>query len=137
VGVEGTVEVSPRHLVVHGASGDVVGPPRAGIIMQLLRSEESLLHLHAVQEPKLGLDYTKPVVDLERLSCLSEEQQMSSREVVVCSWSWSGSISCPLPPRAELAMSYRNNSVCSLRDSRIEAMARAKVDGGGGFVPFT
>jgi hypothetical protein len=29
--------------------------------MQLLRSEKSLLHLSAVQKPKLGLDHTKLV----------------------------------------------------------------------------
>jgi hypothetical protein len=32
-------------------------------------------------------------------------------------------------------MSCRSNSVCSSRDSRIEAIARAKLGGGGGF-PF-
>jgi hypothetical protein len=53
---------------------------RAGVTTQLLRGEESLLHLRVVHEPKLRLDYTKPVVSLERLSYLGEEQWMSGRE---------------------------------------------------------
>jgi hypothetical protein len=47
VGVESNAELSPRHLVVHGVSGDIVDPPCAGITMQLLRGEESLLHVCA------------------------------------------------------------------------------------------
>jgi hypothetical protein len=31
VGVEGTAELSPRHLIVCGASGSVVGPPHASV----------------------------------------------------------------------------------------------------------
>jgi hypothetical protein len=59
VGMESAAELGPWHLVVHGASGGVVGPPRAGITTQLLHGEESLLHLHAAQEPKLGLESHK------------------------------------------------------------------------------
>jgi hypothetical protein len=84
VGVEGIVEFSPRHLVIRGASGSVVGPPRAGVIPQLLRGEEGLLHLNAVQEPKLGLHL------------LGEERRMCSREVAVGGRSWSWSIPCPI-----------------------------------------
>jgi hypothetical protein len=83
VGAESAAELSPRHLVVHGASGGVVGPPRASIATMLLRDKESLLHLCVVQEPKLGLNHSKSVVGLERLSCLGEEQQMSGHEVTV------------------------------------------------------
>jgi hypothetical protein len=72
VGTKSVAELDPRHLVVCGASGGVVGPPCAGITTQLLRDEESFLHLRAVQEPKLGLDHPKPVIGLERLSCLGE-----------------------------------------------------------------
>jgi hypothetical protein len=36
------------------------------------------------------------VVGLKRLSCLGEEQRVSSREVAVGGWSWSGSISYPI-----------------------------------------
>jgi hypothetical protein len=64
--------------------------------MQLLYGEEGLLHLHAVQEPKLGLDHLKPVIGFERLSCLGEEWWVCGREVAVGSQSWSGSISCPM-----------------------------------------
>jgi hypothetical protein len=77
------VELSPRHLVVCGASGGVVGPSRAGVTMQLRRGEESLMHLCAVQESKLGPNHLKPMIDLERLSCLGEERWMSGREVIV------------------------------------------------------
>jgi hypothetical protein len=51
--------------------------------MQLQRGEESLLHLYAVQESKLGPNHLKPMIDLERLSCLGEERWMSGREVIV------------------------------------------------------
>jgi hypothetical protein len=96
VGVEGTVELGPRHLVVHGASGGVVGPPCTGVTMQLLHGEEGLLHLCVAQEPKLGLNHPKPVISLERLSCLSEEGWVSGHEVIVGGWRWSGSIPCPM-----------------------------------------
>jgi hypothetical protein len=95
VGAESIVEFSPRHLVVRGVSGGVVGPPCTGVTMELLRVEEGLLHFGAVQEPELGLLHPKPVISLERLSYLGEERRVSGYEVVVGGWSWSGSISCP------------------------------------------
>jgi hypothetical protein len=96
VGRESIAELSPRHLVIRGASGGVVGPPRAGITPQLLRGEEGLLHLGAAQEPKLGLHHPKPVVGLKGLSCLGEERRVRTCEVAVGGQSWSGSISCPI-----------------------------------------
>jgi hypothetical protein len=83
VGTESIAELSPRHLVIRGASGGVVGPPRAGITPQLLSGEVGLLYLDAVREPKLGLHHPKPVVGLKRLSCLGEEQRVRSHEVTV------------------------------------------------------
>jgi hypothetical protein len=83
VGAKSAAELGPQHLVVRGASGDVVGAPRAGISTQLLRGEESLLQLYSVQEPKLGLNHPKPVIELERLSCLGEERQVCGCEVTV------------------------------------------------------
>jgi hypothetical protein len=38
------------------------------------------------------------MIGLKRLSSLSEEQRVSSREVAVGGRSWSGSISCPIAP---------------------------------------
>jgi hypothetical protein len=96
VGAESTAELGPRHLVVCWVSGGVVGPPCTGVTTQLLCGEEGLLYLRAVQEPKLGLDHPKPVIGLERLSCLSEERRVSGRKVAVGSWSWSGSIPFPI-----------------------------------------
>jgi hypothetical protein len=96
VGVEGIAELSPRHLVIRGVSGGVVGPPRASITPQLLHDEEGLLHLGVAQEPELGLHHRKPVVGLKRLSCLGEERRVRSREVAVSGQSWSWSISCPI-----------------------------------------
>jgi hypothetical protein len=83
VGTKSIAELRPRHLVIRGASGGVVGPPHASFTPQLLRGKESLLHFGATQEPKLGLHHPKPVVGLQRLSCLSEERRMHSREVAV------------------------------------------------------
>jgi hypothetical protein len=64
--------------------------------MQLMCGKVGLLHLHAVQEPKLGLDHLKPVIGLERLSWLGEERRVSGRKVAVGSRSWSGSIPHPM-----------------------------------------
>jgi hypothetical protein len=83
VGVESITELSPRHLVVYRASGGIVGPPCAGVATELLCGKEGLLHLHAVQEPKLGLDHLKPVIGLDRLSCLGEEWRVSGHEVTI------------------------------------------------------
>jgi hypothetical protein len=77
-------------------SASVVGPPCTGVTTQLLHDEESLLPLHAAQEPKLGLDCTKPMVGLKRLSYLGEERRVSGCEVVVASQSWSRSIPYPI-----------------------------------------
>jgi hypothetical protein len=94
VGAEGIAELGPRYLVVRGASGDVVGPPRAGIATQLLRGEESLLQLGAAQEPKHGLHHPKSVVSFEGFSNLGEERSVSSHKFTIgCR---SGSISCPI-----------------------------------------
>jgi hypothetical protein len=84
---EGITELSPRHLVIRGVSGGVVGPPRAGVALQLVRGEEGLLYLGAAQEPELGLHHPKPVVSLKRLSYLGEERRLRSREVAVGGWS--------------------------------------------------
>jgi hypothetical protein len=89
VGAEGIAELSPRHMVIRGASGGVVCPPRASITPQLLRGEDDLLHFGAAQEPKLGLHHPKLVVNLKRLSCLGEERRMRSHEVAVGGRSWS------------------------------------------------
>jgi hypothetical protein len=94
VGAKSITELNPRHLIVRGASGGVVGPQRAGVTPQLLHGEEGLLHLGATQGPELGLYHPKPVVGLERLSSLGEERQVRSREVAVGGWSWSESTSC-------------------------------------------
>jgi hypothetical protein len=83
VGTKGITELTPRHLVVRGASGGVVGPPRVGVTPQLLCDEEGLLHLGVVQEPELGLHHPKLVVRLKRLSCLNEERRVCIREVTV------------------------------------------------------
>jgi hypothetical protein len=96
VGMESVAEVGPWHLVVCGASGGVVGPPCAGVATQLLCGEEGLLHLCAMQEPKLELDHPKLVIGLERLSCLGEERWVSGRKVTVGSRCWSGSIPHPM-----------------------------------------
>jgi hypothetical protein len=83
VGAKSAAELSPRHLLVCETSGGIVGPPHTGVTTQLLCGEEGLLHLRAVQEPKLGLDHPKPVIGLERLSCLDEERRVSGHEVSV------------------------------------------------------
>jgi hypothetical protein len=96
VGAKSIAELSPRHLVIRGVSGGVVGPPRASVTPQLLRGKEGLLHFGAAQEPKLGLHDPKPVVGLKMLSCLGEERRMRSREVAVGGRSWRWSISYPI-----------------------------------------
>jgi hypothetical protein len=96
VGTKSIAELRPRHLVIRGASGGVVGPPGASVTPQLLGGEEGLLHLGAAQEPKLGLHHLKPVVGLKRLSCIGEERRMRSREIAVGGRSRSWNIPCPI-----------------------------------------
>jgi hypothetical protein len=96
VGAEGITEFSPRYLIVHGASGGVVGPRRTSVTSQLLHGKESLLFFGAAQELKLGLHHPKSVIGLKRLSCLGEEWRVSGREVAVGGQSWSRSISCTI-----------------------------------------
>jgi hypothetical protein len=83
MGVESFMKLIPRHLVVCGMSGGVIGPPCTHVSPQLLHGEERLLILYAAQEPKLGLNCTQLVIGFQRLSCLSEEQRVSSREVSI------------------------------------------------------
>jgi hypothetical protein len=64
--------------------------------MQLLCDEEGLLHFGAAQEPELGLHHPKPVISLERLSCLGEERWVCGRKVTVGGRSTSGSIPGPI-----------------------------------------
>jgi hypothetical protein len=94
--MENIAELSPHHLVVHGASGRVLGPPCAGVPTQLLYGEEGLLHFGVAQEPELRLHHPKSVISLERLSCLSEERWVSDREVTVGGRRGSGSIYGPI-----------------------------------------
>jgi hypothetical protein len=96
VGAESAVELGPQHLVHCGASGGVVGPPCAGVATQLLCGEEGLLHLCAVQEPKLEVDHPNLVISLKRLSFLCEERRVSGCKVAVGSRCWSGSIPHPM-----------------------------------------
>jgi hypothetical protein len=70
-------------LIVHGASGGVVGPPCTRISSQLLCDEEGLLSLCAVQKTKHGINHVKQVISLQRLSCLSEERRVGGREVPI------------------------------------------------------
>jgi hypothetical protein len=121
VGTESIVELSPRQLVICEASGSVVGPPHAGVTPQLLSGEEGLLYLSAAQEPKLGLHHPKPMVGLQRLSCLDEERRVRSREIAVGGRSWSWSISCPIATTVGVGNELPQQ--LSLRDSRIEAIA--------------
>jgi hypothetical protein len=53
VGTESIAELCPLYLIVHGASGGVVGPPCAGVTTQLLCGEEGLLLFGVAQEPEL------------------------------------------------------------------------------------
>jgi hypothetical protein len=94
VDAESITELSLRHLVICGASGGVVGPPRTSVTLHLLRGEGGLLHLGAAQEPELGLHHPKPVVGLKRLSCLGEERRVRICEFTVGDRSWS--ITCPI-----------------------------------------
>jgi hypothetical protein len=137
MGVEGFTKLVPRCLIVCRASGGVVGPPHTCVSPQLLCGEEGLLVSRAAQSPELGLHHLKPVIGLQWLSCLSEERWMSSCKVPICGWSLSGVFLALLPPQAgvELATSCHRNLVCSSLDSRMKAMAWAKVGDGGG-VPF-
>jgi hypothetical protein len=96
MGVESLTKLIPRHLIVHGASDDVVGPPYTRISPQLMCDEEGLLSLSATQEPELGLNHMKLVVGFQRLSCLCEEQQVSGHEVPIHGWILSMVVPSPM-----------------------------------------
>jgi hypothetical protein len=55
-------KLSPRNLVALSKSGGVVSPPGTSGPMKLLGHIQSLLELHIVHEPNLGLDDKKPVI---------------------------------------------------------------------------
>jgi hypothetical protein len=57
MGTESLTKLTPWHLIVRGASGGIVGPPRARISPQLLCGEEGLLSLSVAQEPKPELHH--------------------------------------------------------------------------------
>jgi hypothetical protein len=96
MGAECLTKLVPQHLIVHGASGYVDGPPRTRISPQLLCGEEDFLSFHAAQEPELELNHVKLVIGFQRLSCLSEERRVSGHEVSICGWSLSMVVPSPV-----------------------------------------
>jgi hypothetical protein len=64
-------------------SGGEIGPPRTCGSTKLLGHEQSLLDLSAVQKSKLGLDDVKPVIHLQRISCLDKRRRVHRQEVSV------------------------------------------------------
>jgi hypothetical protein len=63
--MEGLTKISPLHLVSRMSGGEV-GPPCPNVAMQLLSGKLSLLVLSVAEEPKLGLDGAKPLIDIGR-----------------------------------------------------------------------
>jgi hypothetical protein len=120
-------------LLVHGASGGVVGPPRAGVTTQLLHGEDGLLHLGTVQEPKFGLHHSKLVIGLEGLSCLGEERRVSGREVTVGDQSWSESIPCPIATMSGVGYELPQQLGLLIVGLKDRGDHLSKLGGGGGF----
>jgi hypothetical protein len=83
VPMECCAELGPWHLVAILNSGGEVSPPSNHGSMKLLGCEQSLLDLSAVQKPKLGLDDAKPILRLQRISCLGKCQRVRCQEVGV------------------------------------------------------
>jgi hypothetical protein len=83
VSTKGLVELSPRHPVVVLKSGGEVSPPSTGRPMKLLCHVQSLLELGTVQEPKLRLSNTKPVIRLKRIRRFGEHRRVRCQEVGV------------------------------------------------------
>jgi hypothetical protein len=82
--------------MVGGQSGGEVGPPCPSIAQKLLHCKEYLLVLGAAVEPKLGLDGTKPMIDLKWFSCFSEGWPAGCQEIRIGGWSQSLGVSCPI-----------------------------------------
>jgi hypothetical protein len=133
VGAKNIAELSPRHLLVHGASGGVVGPPRAGVTTQLLHGEDGLLHLGTAQEPKFGLHHSKLVIGLEGLSCLGEERRVSGREVSVGDQSWSESIPCSIATMSGVGYELPQQLGLLIAGLKDRGDHLSKLGGGGGF----
>jgi hypothetical protein len=54
VGAEGITELNPRHMVIHGASGGVVGPPHAGVTHSCCTAKR--VFCTSMQRKSLSLD---------------------------------------------------------------------------------
>jgi hypothetical protein len=96
-----------------------------------MRCKECLLIFGATEEPELRLNDMKPMIGLKRFSCFGEGSRVSCQELCIGGWSLSLGVPSPIA-----TTSWRNSSVSLSLDSRMEAMALAKVGGGGGSGPF-
>jgi hypothetical protein len=76
-------KLDPRHLVAVLNSGGEVSPPSTRGSTKLLGREQGLLDLSIVQKLKFGLNDTKPVICLQRISCLGKHWQVRCQEVGV------------------------------------------------------
>jgi hypothetical protein len=83
VSMEGLEELGPWHLVAVLKSGGKVSPPSIGMPMKLWGYVQRLLELSTVQESKHRLSDAKPVIRLERIRCLGEQQRVCRQEVSV------------------------------------------------------
>jgi hypothetical protein len=78
-------EFDPWHLVAVLNGGGKVDPPKTHESTKLLGHEQGLLDLSAVQKPKLGLNDAKPVIRLQRISCLGKRRRVCHQEVSLAS----------------------------------------------------
>jgi hypothetical protein len=77
------VELGPRHLMAVLNSGGEVSPPSTHESTKLLGHKQCLLEISAAQQPKLGLNDVKPVIRLQRISCLGKRRRVHHQEVSV------------------------------------------------------
>jgi hypothetical protein len=118
-------KLGPQHLVAVLNSGGEVSPPSTHGSTKLLGCEQSLLDLSAVQKPKLGLNYAKPVIHLHQISRLIKRRRVPRQEVGVVNlhpwWQSGGHISC-----------CTRFSISTLMRSFCMASSCSRLTGGGG-----
>jgi hypothetical protein len=78
--------------MVGGQNGGKVGPPCPSVAQELLCYKECLLMFGAINEPKLELNSTKPMIGLKRFSYFSEGWQVSCQELRMCDLSLTTSV---------------------------------------------
>ena len=79
--LERLAELHPRHPMIGGVHGQVVGPPRVRRTLKLMGNKKRLLVILALKESELLLDGAKPMVGVEWILSMREGRRLSPQEI--------------------------------------------------------